>query len=318
MSTADEQASELPPIIEPEDSGFEDNDDIASSTETLRSIVWKGKEERGRKYHGVEAAHGDYAHPEDEEEQDRLDLQSEIFFRAMGRNLYLAPVDCPGRVLDVGTGTGSWAIQFADDNSQSIVTGIDLSPIQPSWVPPNCKFEIADFNDDWNFTNKFNYIHGALLIGAIHDPLWFYRQNYAALEPGGWLERVEICLPKSDDNTVPSDCSLEKWCTLWRKAQHQIGRHPDEAYEMEGHMIEAGFKNVTKSTFKVPQNDWPKDEGHKMIGKLQYVNIVEGMNGFTMRLFTNVLGMTNEEVEALLAGVRADVGNRHIHAYWEL
>ena len=47
-------------------------------------------------------------------------------------------------VLDGGTGTGIWAIDFADSHPESLVTGIDVSPIHPAWVPPNVRFEIDD------------------------------------------------------------------------------------------------------------------------------------------------------------------------------
>ena len=38
------------------------------------------------------------------------------------------------RVLDVGTGTGIWAIDFADDFPDTTVFGTDLSPTQPDLV----------------------------------------------------------------------------------------------------------------------------------------------------------------------------------------
>ncbi|KAJ0339351.1 hypothetical protein COL154_008867 [Colletotrichum chrysophilum] len=37
-----------------------------------------------------------------------------------------------GRVLDVGTGTGIWAIQFGDDHPEADILGVDLSATQPS------------------------------------------------------------------------------------------------------------------------------------------------------------------------------------------
>lgn len=44
----------------------------------------------------------------------------------MNGELHLAPLSNPERVLDVGTGTGIWAIDFADRNPNTKVTGIDL------------------------------------------------------------------------------------------------------------------------------------------------------------------------------------------------
>ena len=52
-------------------------------------------------------------------------------------------------ILDIGTGTGIWAIDMADLYPSAVVTGTDLSPTQPSWVPPNVRFEVDDFKDEW-------------------------------------------------------------------------------------------------------------------------------------------------------------------------
>lgn len=71
--------------------------------------------------------------PNDESEQDRLDLSHQMFKITMGNKLYLAPIGKPARILDVGTGTGIWAIEMGDDFPDSEILGIDLSPTQPTW-----------------------------------------------------------------------------------------------------------------------------------------------------------------------------------------
>lgn len=51
--------------------------------------------------------------PNDGEEQERLDMMHEMMLAMMDRKLFLAPVgNSPRRVLDLGTGTGIWAIDF--------------------------------------------------------------------------------------------------------------------------------------------------------------------------------------------------------------
>ena len=74
------------------------------------------------------------------------------------------------RVLDIGTGTGIWAIDFADQSPSVDVYGTDLSPIQPSTVPPNCIFEVDDASDVWIYPpNYFDYVHIRSLFGSIED-----------------------------------------------------------------------------------------------------------------------------------------------------
>lgn len=52
-----------------------------------------------------------YKFPNDEKEQDRLDMFHHMFTLALGEKLFLAPVKGESlRVLDIGTGTGIWAI----------------------------------------------------------------------------------------------------------------------------------------------------------------------------------------------------------------
>lgn len=49
--------------------------------------------------------------PDDEKEQDRMDLQHHICLLALEGKLYKSPaLKKPQRILDVGTGTGVWAI----------------------------------------------------------------------------------------------------------------------------------------------------------------------------------------------------------------
>jgi SAM-dependent methyltransferase len=73
----------------------------------------------------------------DEVEQDRLDLHHEVFLGLLEGELLKAPIKDPHRILDVGTGTGIWAIDIADKYPMAEVIGTDITPIQPAWVPPN-------------------------------------------------------------------------------------------------------------------------------------------------------------------------------------
>ncbi|RDW56650.1 hypothetical protein BP5796_13115 [Coleophoma crateriformis] len=124
-------------------------EDLTSSKASLHSSILKYREENGRTYHGYKD--GKYAFPNDEPENDRLDLQNHAFLLTLGGRLYSAPIpkeQTLHRVLDVGTGTGIWAIDFADEHPETEVIGVDLSPIQPNFIPPNLIFEIDDLEEE--------------------------------------------------------------------------------------------------------------------------------------------------------------------------
>ena len=95
----------------------------------------------GRRYHRY--AEGKYALPNDEKEQDRLDLAHHHALLLMKGNLYFAPIsDKPQRILDCGTGTGIWVLDMADSFPSAQVTGVDLSPIQPKWSVTGGRFKV--------------------------------------------------------------------------------------------------------------------------------------------------------------------------------
>jgi methylase of polypeptide subunit release factors len=64
--------------------------------------------------------------PTDEKEQDRLDLHHEIMLQLLDGQHHLAPLDNPQRILDIGTGTGIWAIDMAYRYPSAEVIGTDL------------------------------------------------------------------------------------------------------------------------------------------------------------------------------------------------
>lgn len=100
-------------------------------TASLTSSIERYPIENGRRYHAFKD--GRYFMPNDESEQDRLDLSHRMFNITIGDKLYLAPISKPTRILDVGTGTGIWAIEMGDDFPDAEILGTDLSPTQPTW-----------------------------------------------------------------------------------------------------------------------------------------------------------------------------------------
>jgi trans-aconitate methyltransferase len=93
----------------------------------------------------------------------------------------------------MGTGTGIWAIDFADEFPSAAVTGNDLSPIQPSWLPSNLRFIVDDLESPrlYKRSEPFDFIHGRAIAGSIKDWPRRYKQIYEHLKPGGWIELQE-------------------------------------------------------------------------------------------------------------------------------
>ncbi|KAG5815068.1 hypothetical protein H9Q74_011915, partial [Fusarium xylarioides] len=143
-------------------------------TASATSSIYDYQYENGRRYHAFRE--GQYVLPNDDQEQQRLDLQHHIWRLLLGGALHTAPLPNPDspdeyRILDLGCGTGIWAIEMADEYPNATVAGVDLSPIQPDWVPGNCMFHVDDYEDEWTYreSEKFDYIHGRALSGTSAD-----------------------------------------------------------------------------------------------------------------------------------------------------
>lgn len=289
-------------------------EDQSNYTETLRSSLLMSVKENGRNYHKYRS--GLYVLPEDEQEQERLDLQHAMFLQTLGGKLFLAPIDVgPHEVLDLGTGTGIWAMDFADEHPEATVIGVDLSPIQPAWIPPNCKFEVDDFDGEWTFKTKFDFIHGRMLLTSSADFLKLFRQSFDALRPGGWMEMQDLYAPVLCDDGTMSGTAWQEWNDLFSEACSKIGRDASCAAKYKNWMNEAGFDHVQEHTYIWPVNTWPKDKGLKEMGLLTMINMVDGLEGFTLRLWETALGKSREEIEVFLTQVRKDLQNKKIHSY---
>ena len=62
-------------------------------------------------------------------------------------------------VVDVGTGSGVWCVEVAQEFPETRVVGTDLSPIQPTDVPDNCDFIVESLLDGLSFdTGSVDYL----------------------------------------------------------------------------------------------------------------------------------------------------------------
>lgn len=146
---------------------------------------------------------------------------------------------------------------MGDEFPNCEVIGTDLSPIQPSWCPPNVKFEIDDAEQPWTYTpGSFDYIHIRYLVGGVSDWSNLYRQAYAALKPGGWIESFEVEADyRSDDGTLKPDSAMYIWRDLFTEGGKKLGRSftiISDDTQRKG-IEDAGFVDITVKDIKVRQ-----------------------------------------------------------------
>ncbi|UZP39241.1 hypothetical protein NXS19_007057 [Fusarium pseudograminearum] len=306
-------------ILNDQDSIY--TEDVESSTQSISSSILQYRQENGRTYHGYKD--GKYNVPNDEQENERLDLQHALFLRTFDDNLGFAPPNDPDakvkHVLDVGTGTGIWALDFADEHPGADVIGVDLSPIQPSFVPPNLRFIIDDMEEEWQYSNLFDYVHSRMMNSSVDNWENYATKIYDNLEPGGYVELQEIDIfIASDDNTISKSHNLYRWAELLQEASDKLGRPYFKPSGLKDVLTKVGFEDVKEYKFKWPTNQWAKDAKHKELGMWNNENANYFLEGVAIAPLTRALGWTREEVAVFIAGARKELNDTRIHAYWPI
>ncbi|KAH8928440.1 S-adenosyl-L-methionine-dependent methyltransferase [Atractiella rhizophila] len=269
-------------------------DDEGSSLSS--SASWFSYAE-GRRFHNSEHDIA-YYYPNDAEELDRLDCQHEGYKLLLGgRNypievlsLHLDPKDPvpgPRTILDLGTGSGVWAIQMGDEFPNSTVIGVDLAPVQPERVPPNVTFVCEDFTkvDDLDYSyilrkredrigegekRKFELIFMRCLIWGIRDWEAIIEQIAQGLEEGGMMvliEPGEMPFSVFEGEGSVGEATLLWWRTL-RECMAARGAHPDAPAHL-AEMVERNPKLhlILAKRLDCPIGDWASDEDLKVAGR---------------------------------------------------
>ncbi|KAF4339633.1 hypothetical protein FBEOM_6416 [Fusarium beomiforme] len=301
----------LPPEHWAEVAGLDDTDsalgdEIAESTASITSSILQYRNISGRTYHH-DIGNAQYCH--------------HVLTLVLDGALYLAPIsEDIENALDIGTGTGIWAIDFADSFPNTQIIGTDVSPIQPGWIPPNLRFEIEDCTQEWTFApNSQDYIHFRWLVGSIVDWNQLFKEAYKCLKPGGWIESHEaLSRMDSDDGSITEKSAMHQWGKFFVEGGKKIGRSFTivEDGVQRSSMEKAGFVNLEQRDFKVPIGGWPEDPKMKEIGKFAQATLEQDIEGYVLFMANTVEGWTKEEVEVYISMLRRELRQGKMHPYY--
>ncbi|EGR46687.1 uncharacterized protein TRIREDRAFT_65965 [Trichoderma reesei QM6a] len=292
------------------DAGY-DSDSASSASTSVMSSVRDYMYENGRRYHRFRE--GSYNFPNDDVEQEREDMKHAMVKLLCSQKLHFAPIgDNPQEILDIGTGTGIWTIEMGDRFPSAHILGIDLSPIQPDWLPPNVRFMVDDVESPWLYPrNHFDYIHSRHTVMAIRDWDTLLRTALDHLKFGGWIELQEIHhTPRSaltgGNGEMPPDHPVARFWKHVTDGLAALGIDLDAVADakLSDAMRRAGFANVTERVLHVPIGTWPKNKVLKTVGLYWRTILLDGLQAIALGPLTRGLGWNREQVEMLLIEVR--------------
>ncbi|KAG6228811.1 hypothetical protein E4U25_007543 [Claviceps purpurea] len=264
-----------------------------------------------------------YLLPVDDDESDRLDFQHKLYLTVMNGNLGRAPVREPRQVLEVASGTGSWALDYAIANPACHVTGTDISAIQHAHSLPNLTFVLHDFEKDtWpaQCGHDYDYIHMRHTLICFDSTPAVFRRAFELLRPGGWIELYEhnVTYVRMGKTKAPplEGTAYAKWASLIIQVARSGGRDLVKTVHYAAWLREAGFVNVTEKRFGLPMNAWPKDERLKQIGRLSLKNELALVDSLGPALRKAV--HDEEEAHAIEEGAKRDLQDPNMHVLREM
>ncbi|KUJ14139.1 S-adenosyl-L-methionine-dependent methyltransferase [Mollisia scopiformis] len=233
--------------------------------------------------------------------------------------LLLAQFPGVGRILDVGTGTGIWAIEFARQYPAAQVIGVDLSPMQPQrqFLPTNVQFQVADLEDPWTFPNRFDVVHCRSVFPCLNDPAGLIKQAHDALLPGGIFEMQDMSFRFNYDEggTYAFGTALADWAGMLRFTARRAGKDWTCAERYKQDMQNAGFQDVQETVYRWPINGWPTDAAERRRGRISQENLLSALESLSYAPMTRYLNMSKEEVDAILIDVEKEINDTKIPAY---
>ncbi|WP_376797426.1 class I SAM-dependent methyltransferase [Thermogemmatispora sp.] len=246
-----------------------------------------------------------YLLPKDLQEINRLDFQHYVLRQALGR-LTFAPVDEQlrrgGQVLDVGCGTGRWAIDLARLYPPTQVTGLDLELVKATTLPPNYRFVQGDILKGLPFAERtFVYTHQRFLVAAIPLEHWprVVQDLHRVTAPGGWIELIE--LGAETRNAGPC---LEQLLAWGRQLAASRGIDGTQMHRLSEWLLQAGCRQVQAQTLWLPLGAW--------VGRLGLLFLRDVVSGFTglEGPVLHTCGITSEHFRQTIAALEHECNQR--------
>ena len=154
-----------------------------------------------------------------------------------------------------------------------------------------------------------------MLFSCFKDPARVITQAVHALNPGGYLELQDVLLTfVSDEKPLEGTCLME-WVKMLHEGAARLGKDWMCMERFKEYMENAGLEDVKEVHYRWPIHTWPRDEHHKELGRWCYADLQDGLEAISLAALSRGLGMTSEEIQARLVGVRQQIKDPNNRAY---
>ncbi|KAF5617460.1 hypothetical protein F25303_13275 [Fusarium sp. NRRL 25303] len=219
------------------------------------------------------------------------------------KGLHLSPITSkPKRVLDVGTGPGTWALEFGMPKASWPLHGLFVTDAN-IWQPRNTLhvlFKTFDITHDWDIFNggNFDFIH-IRQLGDIGDKKKLIKSAFDNLKPGGWVEFTEWIAILQSPNHSLNGTAFRRWNDLMEQGMQNFGTTLKYPEKFKPFLQEAGFERIIETRHGAPTNACYPGKKLQRIGHLMTQNWLFILEPLTMPVFTQGLGWPPEQNNVL-------------------
>jgi ubiquinone/menaquinone biosynthesis C-methylase UbiE len=257
-------------------------------------------------------------HPENVAEQVRLAKQDRMLNTMLGDDLL--PVEIPEslqpyKILDVGSGPGSWPLMVASHFPAVEVVGIDISALNVKYAnavaraelkSDQVSFEEMDATKPLNFLDaSFDLINARAINGFLHRHSWFALMDELSriVRPGGIIRLVEYGVFKTNSPT------FERFCAMVEDAMaNDPGRFADALEQLPQFFEHIKFTDLQRKKYNLDFS----------LGSPAYTDCIEDIK-VVLILFKPFLvhhGIDEQEYEQLCIQSLIEMQQPGFQGYW--
>ncbi|KAG6002509.1 hypothetical protein E4U21_003002 [Claviceps maximensis] len=243
-----------------------------------------------------------YPWPIDDLASKNMDIMNKFFLQKRGK-YFCAPLqENTGRirrVLDLGTGSGVWACQIAEGDSETLKNqyGVRLYGSKSIW-------SIYD-SSTAAFTPTSGMTYTAMLFSKATHSCKLNKSSLRLtcsrhLRPGhGFIEHVEIDWVPRWCEDIPENSAIQRWSQYFRDGVANLGRSVEvDGPRVRATLVGAGFvrlKEETSRCFLSPQLSRDKRQSEQWLNSAMRKSIAD----WSLAPLINGLGFTPAQVYSL-------------------
>ncbi|KAI0311156.1 S-adenosyl-L-methionine-dependent methyltransferase [Amylostereum chailletii] len=203
------------------------------------------------------------------DESQRLEELHRGIAEYLGQKLSLAPLEemQPKMILELGSGSGAWAIDAAVQFPEASVIAVDISPMPSRPLPPNLQFIQADITQSLPVADaSFDVVHARWVILHLCNVRETLPKIFQLVKPGGWLI-IEDPNPDGIRAKGPLPPAFAEMRTAWLGILRSRGLEPDISEDLPMIAQRSGYFDVVNSRkLQVPLAESSQDEALNKLG----------------------------------------------------